>query len=172
MIVSPQKYQQYIAFADNVAFAQNKQHISIFNGSTNKVIRLRRLYAVNLALAAVTGVACRFDYKRITALDNTGLITPAAFETGDAAALDALIKVSSCGGATESTLMYANAMNNDEVPALNTVPAPFQSADLLSTNEALKQMTLLPGEGFTVKQITASTVGTFGWVMVFTQEQF
>ena len=32
----------------------------------------------------------------------------------------------------------------------------------------IKELRLRPGEGFTVQQITSSTVGSFAWLMAFT----
>lgn len=159
----------FYAVADAVAFAANKHHISIFNGAgSGKMVTIRKLYHINLALAAVTGVAVRFDARRSTVQSAGTAITPISCDTDDT--LPAGITVATGATVTNGGLLYPITTQNDEITAANTAIANYlmQFGNLALESPELKELRLRPGEGFTVQQITSTTVGSFAWLMAFT----
>lgn len=160
----------FYAYADNVAFAANKQHISIVN-TGSKIVRVRKMFAIDLALAAVTGVAVRFDFKRATAHSAGTAVTPEKADS-TSAALDAGITVKTGATVTEGNLLWPFTTSNDEVGATTAFPSNLiqQYGNLMMEGNEVRELTVRTNEGLTVKQITSSTVGSFGWIMVFTVE--
>lgn len=162
----------YYALADAVALAANKHHISIFNGSgSSSLVSIKKLFQINLSLAAVTGVPLRFDMKRTTAQSAGTAITPATMDTNNPS-LPAQITVNTNGTITESTLLYPFVTQSDEVTAANTAVANYltQYGNLMLESMEMQEVRLREGQGFTVKQVTSSTVGSFAWLMAFTVE--
>lgn len=162
----------WYALADAVAFAANKHHMSILNAAASGVIvKLRKIFPVNLALAAVTGVAIRFDFKRATAHSLGTLITPNAADTGNTA-LPAGLTVRTGATVTEGALLWPYTVANDEVGATQAFPSSqlMQALNTIPDGSEIQELTLREGEGATIKQITSSTIGSFGWLMVLTSE--
>jgi hypothetical protein len=162
----------WVAYADNAAFAANKQHISIFNATGSvKVVKVKKLFAVNLALVSVTGVAVRFDLKKITTSSAGTAVTPQSMDTTNAA-LPAQVTVTTGGTVTEGALLFPWITVNDEVGATNAFPTSVTQAlgNIMMEGAETQELTLREGQGMTVKQITSTTVGTFGWILVFTIE--
>ena len=159
----------FYALADNVAFAANKHHIALMNAAgSGKVVSIRKLFHINLALTAITGVAIRFDVKRATAVSAGTAITPVSCDSDDT--LPSGITVATGATVTEGALLYPVTTQNDEITAANTAVANYLAMmiNLQPEGPEIKELRLRPGEGMTVKQITSSTVGTFGWLVVFT----
>lgn len=162
----------FTALADAVAFAANKQMFSIFNGAgSGKVIKLRKVFFVNLALAAVTGVATRIEFKRITARSAGTVITPMPHDSLNAA-LPAAVVAATGSTVTEGALWFPFTMTNDEVGATQAFPSSqlLQATNWLPEGDNIQEMTLREGEGLTIKNITSTTVGSLGIVVVFTAE--
>lgn len=64
-------------------------------------------------------------------------------------------------------------MTNDEIGATGAVIAgavAFQGLNLLFESPRIQELTLRQGEGVSMKQITSSTTGTYGWIAIFTVE--
>jgi hypothetical protein len=161
----------YYALADAVAFAANKQHISIFNNAgSNQIIAIRKLFMINLSLSAVTGIALRFDAKRTTAQSAGTAITANPCDTTNPAL--AGVTIATNATVTEGAILYPITTNSDEVTAGNTAVSNFLMQYNSLALEGLEQQEyrLRPGEGFTIKQITSSTVGSYAWLMAFTVE--
>ena len=159
----------FYALADTVAFAANKHHIALMNAAgSGKVVSIRKLFHINLALTAITGVAIRFDVKRATAVSVGTAITPVSCDSDDT--LPSGITVATGATVTEGALLYPVTTQNDEITAVNTAVANYLAMmiNLQPEGPEIKELRLRPGEGMTVKQITSSTVGTFGWLVVFT----
>lgn len=162
----------YYALADAVALAANKHHISIFNATgSGVVVAVKKLFQINLSLAAVTGVALRFDMKRTTAQSAGTAITPVSMDT-DNPALPSQVTVNTNGTITEGSLLYPFTTQSDEITAANTAVANYltQFGNLALESTEMQELRLREGQGFTVKQITSSTVGSFAWLMAFTVE--
>lgn len=172
MLVSPEKSPSFFVFADAVAFAQNKHHITLFNPAANKkVLRLHRLIGYNQAIAAVTGIGLRMEVKRCDTIVGGTNLTVKAYDTRRLAQLEAITATTGSTVSNED-LMYAFGMNNDEIP-LTAAGLGVTRVDVFTSDqEDLEHGLLRPGQGITLKQITASAVGTYGWQLVFTQEDW
>jgi hypothetical protein len=164
--------ETWFAYADAVAFAQNKQHITLFNATgSGKLVKARKLFAYNLQTAAVTGVSCRFDLKRVTAGSAGTAITSAPADSLNAA-LPAGVAARTNATVTEGAILFPWLTSTDEelaTPALSK-GAFQQSTNILIEGNEVQELALREGEGLTVKQITNTTVGSYGWLIVFTVE--
>lgn len=159
----------FFAIADVVALAANKHHVSIFNGAgSGKMVTIRKLFQINLSLSAVTGVALRFDIRRSTVQSAGTAITPVSADTDDT--LPAGITVATGATVTNGGLLFPFTTQSDELTASNAAVANYltQYNNLMMESNEIKELRLRPGEGFTVQQITSSTVGSFAWLVAFT----
>lgn len=159
----------FFAVADAVALAANKHHISIFNGAgSGKMVTIRKLYQINNQLSAVTGVALRFSAFRSTAQSAGTAITPQTADTDDT--LPGGITVATGATVTNGGLLFPYITQSDEMTAANTAVANYlsQFGNLMMESSELKELRLRPNEGFTIQQITSSTVGSFAWLLAFT----
>lgn len=163
----------YYATADAVAFAANKQMISIYNASGSGVlVVIKKLYLINLALAAVTGVAVRQDVKRFSAVHTAGTaITPVACDSASPA-LSASITVKTGATVTDLSLLFPLTFANDEVGATQAFPSVQLQAGFnwMPEGTEVQETRLREGEGLTVKNITNTVVGSFAYMFVFTVE--
>lgn len=171
MRVRDQYYSTFNAIADAVAHAQNKHHLSILNpAGSSSVIRVRQLFLSNLSLTAVTGVAERFEVRRIAALSAGTDITPQAHDTSETALLPSGLLVKTGGtAATNGALQSVLTLNNDEVTATGQI-LDYQGVNWLYEGAGVKPITLRAGEGLTLLQVTNSVVGSFAWSLVFSVE--
>jgi hypothetical protein len=165
--------ETYLAWANAVAFAANRYHISILNAAgSGRVIRLQKLFAVNLQVTGVTGVSIRFDAFRTTAHSGGTLITPEPFDTENVA-LPAQVTVRTAPtSVTLGNRLFGFTTTNEEVGAtvnLNSGFSYLQGLNLIYESDRIQELILRPGEGFAMRQITSSTAGSFGWLLVFTE---
>jgi hypothetical protein len=162
----------WYVWSGSAACAANKHFLSFLNnGGSGQVFKVRKLYLINTAVAAVTGVALQFDIKRITACSGGSAITPQIVDSTDTAIANVTVQ-SAPTAVTEGAVLFPWYTTNDEIGATNAFPSSFiQSAtNLLPEGVEVKELVLNAGEGVTVKQITSSTVGSFGVLMVVTKE--
>lgn len=161
----------YYALADAVAFAANKHMISIHNASgSGKMVVLKKLFLIDLAITAVTGVALRQDVKRFSAVHTAGTaVTPVPCDSNNPA-LPAGVTVKTGATVTDVTLLFPMTFANDEVGATQAFPSSALLAGLNWFPEGIEvqEIRLREGEGLTVKNITNTTVGSFGYLLVFT----
>lgn len=158
----------FYAVADAVALAANKHHISVWNGTADKMVTVRKLFQINLQLASATGVALRFSAFRSTAQSAGTAITPVSADLDDT--LPAGVTVATGATVTNGSLLFPYVTQNDEMTAANTAVANYltQYNNLLIADPEMKELRLRPSQGFTMQQITSSTVGSFGWLLAFT----
>lgn len=164
--------ETWVALADTVASANGKQHISIFNATgSGKLVKLRKLFAINLQTAAVTGIVQRFDIKRTTAQSAGTAITPRALDTANAA-LPAQVTVATAATVTEGVLLFPWVTSSEEETAVPALSKSLfqQSVNVLLEGNEIQELALREGEGATVKQAVNSTVGSFAWLLAFTVE--
>ena len=161
----------YYALADAVVPATNKHHIALFNGAGSAVVvRIRKMFQINVATVAQTGGMARFDIKRSTAqvIGSGAAVTPLALAT-DSPALPAQVVCHTNGTITEGSLMFPWLTYTDEDTAVvGLSKAMFQqTTDLMLSGLEFQETTLREGQGITIKQITAVTSGSLGWLLVF-----
>jgi hypothetical protein len=164
----------YYALADNVAMTTTaKHHISIFNGvGSGRVIKVRKLFAINLQLAAITGVAFRFDVRKTTAQSSGTTITPVLVDSNNAA-LPAQILIATNATITNGSMLWPFPTNNDEIGATNAFPTTTlqQYLNLIPEGTEVQENTLREGQGMTAQQPTLTTAqGSWAWLMTFTVE--
>jgi hypothetical protein len=170
MIVKDHKASTFSVYSDAVVLAQNKHHISVFNGAgSGKIIRLRKLFFTNLALAGVTGVGIRMDLRKISTCT---VGTDLTIQKHDSltATLPATVLAKTGGTCTDAGLLAAFTMANDELLLTGNSQLDHQSINLLPEGQGIEPLLLREGEGITLQQITNSIVGSFGWYMLFTAE--
>ena len=161
----------FYALADTVTFANNKFHITVMNtAGSGKLVQIRDVRAINIQTASVAGVACRFDFKRISAASGGTSITVQPVDSD--APLPAGIEARTGNSATEGPLLYPRVFQTDEVSGANTHVSSYltQLFSQAARVEDAKDLVLREGQGFTVKQVTSTVVGTYAWQVVFTVE--
>lgn len=167
----------YYVWVNDIVLAQNKHWLTIANlTGSGKVVKLRKLFLQNLALAAVTGVAIRLDMFKAasTAVSAGTAVTAETMDSADGAApAQTAIKIAT--GATVSAngaRLFAYATNSDEVGATNAFPTSNLQAfaNLLAEGAEVRELVLREGEAVTLQQITSTIVGTFGVLAVITIE--
>lgn len=160
----------YIALADAVTFAANKQKFSLLNGAgSGVVLNVQKLFLIDTQLATATGVMVREDVKRISTLSGGTAITPQTVDS-DNPSLPAEVIAATNGTVTEGALLFPLTFNNDEVGATMGFPTAQLLAGLnwIPEGNEIQSLRLREGEGFTIKQITSTTVGSFAYMCVFT----
>ena len=164
----------YYALADNVAFATNKQLITVLNAAgSGKMLAIKKLFLINVQTAAVTGVALRSDVRRITAHSGGTVITPVAADSNNAALPAEVTVRTGATSVTEGAIMFPLAYSNDEIGATQAFPSSIllQGLNFIPEGIETQEIRLRPGEGITLKQITATTLGLFAYLIVFTVDE-
>lgn len=164
--------ETWSAVADNVVPAANKYHIAIFNAlASGRIIRVRKLFAINTTTAAVTGALMRCEGRRTTVQAAGTAITPVAHDTNNAA-LPGGIAVATGATITDGSLLWPLMLASEEQVA--TAPSDknvfLQGLNLMMEGPETQELVLREGQGFGLKQVTNVTVGTWTWVLVFTVE--
>ena len=162
----------YYAVADAVAFANSKTHFSIVNeAGSGVVIAIRKLFAVNLSIAAVTGAALRMEARKLTAHSGGTAITAQSCDSTNPA-LPAQVTIKTNGTPTGTTLLYPFIITTEEETATAALTKNvFQAmTNLQPEGPEQQEYRLREGEGFSIYQSTNATVGSFAWFMVFTVE--
>lgn len=161
----------YYFLADAVAFAANKQMISIYNAAgSGKMIVIKKLYLINLQLSAVTGVAVRQDVKRFSAVHTAGTaITPVPCDSTNPA-LPAGVTCKTGATLTDVTTLFPLTFANDEIGATQAFPSVQLQAGInwLPEGVETQEIRLREGEGITVKNITSTVIGSFAYMFVVT----
>lgn len=165
----------YIAFADSTAvgaFAASKNHISLVNAAgSGRIVVIHDIKFVNLQLTAVSGVGVRFNVNRITTHSAGTLATPEKMDT-IRENLPAGITVRAASTATPGALLWAFAVNNDEIP-LTGLNGPISQISVVPSysDPRAGKLLLREGEGIVIQQITSTTVGTFAWLIQFSTQE-
>lgn len=155
----------YTWWRPHAAGAQNQRTIDIFNASGSGVkVKLRKLF-VHHNGAAVTGVNHQFDVIHTTAVGTGGTAITGRLQDSTNAAIPAQVTVrsSATGGATESFVRFGLVIDTEETRP-GTMYAP--AINWLPEGEDIGDIVLNEGEGLLVKQITNSTVGVWGALLV------
>jgi hypothetical protein len=148
------------------AGAQNQRTFDIFNASGSGVtIVCKKLFLFH-DQSTVTGVAHTFSVIRTSAVGTGGtVITGAKNKTGNPAIhANVTARFSASGGATEGATLFGIGTSPEE-----TLPAASLHAAinwLPTDGEDVQDIELAEGEGLLLKQITNSTVGVWGVLLV------
>lgn len=160
----------WIAVAETTC-ANALRHFSLLNTDANNVVKIKKIFVAITQEATVAGAALRFDIKRITDHSGGSDITPLQHDTTEAA-LPAGITCKRGATTTEGALLFPLTFSNDEELLTQTSGAQLLMAGLNWIPEGieLQEPTLRQNEGFCIRQITNSSVGTLAWIVVFTVE--
>lgn len=77
----------WVAYYPAITFGTNKNMAAILNTSATRLIKIRRVGAINYQLAAVTGTLCLFDFRLYTTAGISGhtTITPVSYDSSNSA---------------------------------------------------------------------------------------
>lgn len=163
----------WYALADAIVPASAKSHIAIFNATgSGKVIKVKKVFPINVELSSVTGVALRMEFKKCTAVSSGTVITPTPADSNNAA-LPSQVTVRTGGTITSTTLLWPLILSSEEMAANTSQLIASVLASLMNAmveGAEVQELTLREGEGLTVNQLTSSTVGLLAWLLVFTIE--
>lgn len=176
-VVNITEWPTFTVYGTDLAIGTNKSMMSLVNttGSTIKV-RIREIRLVNTQdVTAVTGVVAEFLLLRCTSHSAGTLITPSAHDSSEAinGSVTARTGATITGEATSNLVRAQWSTDEWGVGTLDQegfdhgIQVTFP---LYTVQPKCRPITLNANEGITLKQITASTVGTFDVVIVFTQE--
>lgn len=162
----------WTAIADAVVPANPKNHISIFNGSgSGKIIKVRKLYCINIATGTTAGVLIRVDLRRTTAQSAGTTLTPVAHDTNNAA-IPAQVLIATGATTTNGAIIIPTIILTEEYlatqPLQSSMFAQFQN--IVLEGMEVQELTLREGQGVTASQTTAGAAGSLAWVMTFTIE--
>lgn len=159
----------YYIYVPPMALAANKIFLALRNTDATPV-KVRKLFLVNAALTAVTGVGVQWDIDDISAITAGTAVTPKPTNSADGA-LPNFTCVHSPTSVTKDFTWFSWYTNNDEIGLTGGFPqATIQAlGNVLVEGAKLKDITLNNGEGVCLKQITSTTVGSYGVIAVVTR---
>ena len=160
-------YPTYGALVDNSVAANGKYHAFLRNNSGSGLrLFVLGLKIINLQLAAVTGVAARFDLLRVTGNPTGG--TNGSIFRFDTASVDiatSLTLTSGSTGFTDGQIIQPVVLSTDEhlATAANVAQLSNVYDYLQAPHPFARPLVLNPGEAVAVKQITNTAVGAFAF---------
>jgi len=164
----------YMAWVNDSAFAASKYHISIMNASgSGKLVRVIKLFAVNIRVASVTGGMVRFDVHKTTAHSGGTAITAEKLDTLNGNLPAQITLATAPTSVTLGNRIFGFAVTGEETGAtmaLNLGFTALAGLNLMFESDRIQELILREGQGVAVRQITSSTAGTYGWLMLFTVE--
>ena len=163
----------YVAIVEDCAFANLKQHFSIFNGAgSGQIIRISKIFITNmLANVVVSGGARRIDVKKATSVSTGNDITPFKADTSNPD-IPSQILIKTGATVSEGALLFPLVFPDDEMLLTQNSMAQqiYSGINWIPEGIEIQEVTLREGEGMTIKQITSSTAGIVTWIVGFTLE--
>ena len=124
----------YRLLCESGAPATNKYHIYLGNNTGSaQTIHLLGLSVLNLTTGAVTGVANRFNFRRVTGTATLTAVTPYAYNSADPALANVTAGHTVTAGLTDSTLISPLILSSEE-----------HTASPANVSQHLHHMNLLP----------------------------
>jgi hypothetical protein len=163
----------YAVFNDASAVSTNKYHLYLRNDTGSaQTLWLNALYIINLQTAAVTGVALRFDLRRVTGTPTMTSLTPYQFNTADVALAGVTAGHTVTAGLTDGQILRPIMLTSDEhtAAATNIQQLVDTVNHLPNPNSYQRPKALRPGEAIAIKQFTTGTVGSFAFLLHFSVE--
>ena len=121
-----------------------------------------------MSLTSVSGVGVELDIMRTTSQSGGTVITPQKADTADVN-LTAAIHIATGATIVEGALLWPVTLNNDEIP-LTLNATPLLDFNMIPRGMDVKPLCIRPGEGFSIKQITNTSVGLWSILAVITAE--
>jgi hypothetical protein len=174
-IVDTRRGPCYVVVAKDIAPADNKAIIAVFNatGSGKKVL-IHKAVVWNNAITAITGGEIQLRYIRITAMSGGTPITPVKLDTNNAnlpAGITAGTNVTHTeAGATAE--FFVHRMNTDETVGIanqNGINTMFITQFSPSNPRLESQQKIVCNEieGFAIRQAGAITAGQLSGIILF-----
>jgi hypothetical protein len=172
-IVTQGALPTFYAWSGAQPFANGKHFLSIFNVlASGKIVRIKKVYVINMQTAAVTGVLFQMDFRKTTAQAAGSAITAVAMDSQDAPPAQNVVAIAAGATVTNGPLLFSQILSNEEAAAAHASPTPMIQAGInwIPEGVEVKEITIRPGEGFTVQNVTNTTVGSYAVLIVFTVE--
>lgn len=157
----------YLYWSTFDAGAANEILIELFNASgSGKIVKLRKLF-VHHNQATVTGVPFLYDVIRTSAVGTGGTTITGRPNDTTNAAIPAQItcRHAPTGGATTVYTYFGFAVDTEETRPGTSIAAMI---NWLPEGDDIGDIVLREGEGIKVTQVTSSTVGVMGCLLVVT----
>lgn len=162
------------------AVAANKVYFDLFNSQASTTLRLRKLFPIVATDVAVTGVVgVRVDVMRTSTVGTGGTAavgptssskTAAAFWTatsGNTLPVGVTARVAPAGGATDESWLWPSYLFTEETNVSSQIAQFFNLLPELSTEQCIELPT---GKGLKVVQGSVASVGSLGFMVIFTIE--
>lgn len=160
---------EFTLVAPSVQLGNGKSLLSLVNAASGVVLRIKRIYAINVQTSSVTGVAAELQLRRVTGHSAGTLLTPEAHDLNDVLNVGVTARTGGTVSGEASTYLNRGWWASDEWGP--------GTADVESFDHTMQ--TLLPawggyvlrnGQGLSVRCNTNTANGTFDIVIVFTAE--
>ncbi len=167
----------FTAVASSVVLGNGKSLISIQNLTASAVIaKIWRIYLVNTATSAVTGVTTEFQIRRFATHSAGTVITPQTHDSANS--LDSSITVRTGASLTTEASAFIDRRlwsSDDWGPGTLDVEAMDHASQSVNPNwnfegQITRPLVLRANEGVTIRCNTNTTAGQFDVIVVFTQE--
>ena len=159
--------QVHVASANNPAW-------DLWNGDAAKLVRVLSIKHQPDIVTAVTGVAISWLLERTTAIGTGGTaLTPWLPDLSQTAHdTDITARSKPSGGATAGTDLFPYQLHSEETNTGTMQIAAQGGLELVPEALRLNRQGILlrPSQGIRVTQVTSSSVGSSGWVIVFSVE--
>jgi hypothetical protein len=167
----------FLLHASSITIAANKSMLALMNGASSGVtLKILKVRVMNTQTTAVTGVVADFRLRRITAITGGTAQTPRPHDTNDV--LDANVTASSAGTPTDLSgpvdlgrYVYSTDEWGPGTADVESMDHSMQTVWAIYQHmRGEKPITLRPGQGLDIRQLTSSTAGTFDLQIIFSQE--
>jgi hypothetical protein len=167
----------FILHASAIAIASNKSMLALMNGvGSGVVIKILKVKIMNTQTSSVVGIIADFRLRRLTALTGGTSVVPRSHDTNDA--INGSITSATGGTPTDLTgpvdlgrYVYSTDEWGPGTADVESMDHSMQTVWAIYQHmRGEKPITIRPGEGLDVRQLTASTAGTFDIQIIFTQE--
>ena len=154
--------ETWYGLALDVACIQNRHHLSLMNlAGSGKVIKIRKLFAINAHQGAITGVLTRYEIKQITAATGGRLLTTTGSASGGLSSADSSNAVLPAqielrfapASVTEGNVLFPMVTTNEEQAATAGLTNNVfqQYMNLFPEGNEVQDYTLREGQGVSVK---------------------
>lgn len=164
----------YCLFA-NVAPNLDKYMATLFNASTTRKVVVRRVYVLNNQITAVTGILLEQLLVRITARTVVTNIPVDRYDLNDTLSTGIACDTGSASVTASTNVRARIFATGEEVTLAGDTVATWLRGESLQARvyecrPGERCLTLRQTQGISIQNVTSSTVGTLGYLFVFTDE--
>jgi len=165
----------FVVLVTGSTIALTKSMVSLHNASTERTVKVQSIRIINAQSASITGIQAQFQLLKITSHSAGVNLFYDAFDSIDT--IDARITAKTNATITGEAVrpLMRRYWKSDEFTPATLIPPTFELAlqNLFYSYEAkpgLKPITIRPNEGLSLKQITASALGSFDVELIVTED--